>query len=219
MESITHRKLGVRVEFDFYCGNGIMGAHPKYPRIKWESIISIIGYQKEPGLFNHQYGITVGFVDKGNNVLYYEVFSTSNIWEYRYFLEKTVIYIKTKYGAIGGESWCTRPEANRPNEGENNYYLSYVCCRILADKVKIGWFEQNDYEHTLVATDFINKVLISDGTEASQIWTAMEKTRLKGNKDGSFAINGSYGYDILYNKYVEMQAQAIRNGKIKSIGK
>jgi len=207
IEAIIHRKFGVNVEFDFYCHNGILGSHHEFPRIKWESINCVIGYLKPERIFRKNYGIIVAFKDKENHLAYYEVISTRNEWEFRYFLERTVSYLKNKYGAIGGESWCTIFE----DESLKNYYNSYISCRILADKKQIGWFEQNDDEHILVATDFINKVLINDGTEAGQLWTAMEKTRLKINKDGSFTIRGSYGYDMLYNHYIEMQSIGNKN--------
>lgn len=202
MDSLTHRKWGVRVEFDYYCGNGIMGAHPVAPRIKWESIYCVIGYPKTYKVFSVKYGITVGFEDKKNDYKFVEVLSTNNEWEYRYFLEKMVSYLKRKYGAMGGDSWCSI----FAEENMKNYYESYICCRTLADKVKIGWFEQNDYEHSLVATDFINKILILDGNEVSQIWDAILKLRLQTNKDGSFALNGSQGYHILYNHFIELQS-------------
>lgn len=200
MEAIIHRKFGVNVEFDFYCHNGIIGSHHEFPRIKWESINCVIGYLKPKKKFQNNYGITVAFKNNEGHLVYYEVITTSNEWKFRYFIERTVLYLKKKHGAIGGESWCTIFE----DENLKNYYNSYVCCRILADKKQIGWFEQNDYEHVLVANDFINKVLITNGTEANQLWTALEKTRFKINKDGS-PLNGSYGYDILYNHYIEMQ--------------
>lgn len=208
MEAIIHRKFGVRVEFDFHCDNGILGSHHKYPKIKWESINCVIGYVKPEIIFHKNYGITVAFRDKENQLVYYEVISTSNEWEFRYFLERTVLYLKKKYSAIGGESWCTIFE----DENLRNYYNSYICCRVLADKNKIRWFEQNDYDDVLVAKDFINKVLITDGTEASQLWTAMEKTRLQIDKNGSFSINGSYGYQILYNHFMKMQS-VVNNNK------
>lgn len=207
MEAIIHRKIGVKVEFDFNCGHGILGSHPKFHRIKWESINCVIGYLKPERMFHKNYGITVAFQDKEDQLVYCEVITTSNEWEFRYFIERTVLYLKKKYGAIGGESWCTIFE----DESLKNYYNSYIYCRALADKKRIGWFEQNDYEHVLVSNDFINKVLIANGTEANQLWTALEKTRFKINKDGLFVINGSYGYDILYNHYVEMQTIRDRN--------
>lgn len=205
MEAIIHRKFGVKVEFDFYYHSGILRSHPDFPQIKWESINCVIGYLKPQRIFHKNYGIAVAFRDKDDQLVYYEVISTSNEWEFRYFLERTVLYLKKKYNATGGESWCTIFE----DENLRNYYNSYICCRVLADKKQIRWFEQNDYDDVLVANDFINKVLITDGTEASQLWTAMEKTKFQINKDGSFTIRGSYGHDILYNHFVEMQS--IRN--------
>jgi hypothetical protein len=207
MEAIIYRKFGVNVEFDFYRHSGILKSHHKLSRIKWESINCVIGYLKPERIFHKNYGITVAFKDNEGHLAYYEVISTSNEWEFRYILEKTVLYLKKKYGAIGGESWCTIFE----DENLRNYYNSYICCRVLADKKRIGWFEQNDYEDVLVANDFINKVLITDGTESSQLWTAMEKTRLQINKDGSFAINGSYGYQILYDHFIEIQSARNKN--------
>jgi len=207
MESITHRKFGVRVEFDFYRSNGIFGAHPEFPKIKWESINCVIGYTKTLKIFYTNFGITIAFKDKDDNLIYCEVLSTNNEWEYRYFLERTVSYLKKKCAAIGGESWCTI----FADERLSNYYNSYICCRTLADKQKIAWFEQNEFEHTLVANDFLNHVLVPDGTEVSQIWTAMEKTRFKINRDGSFDIVGTYGHDILYQRFLEMQSTRNEN--------
>lgn len=203
MNSIIHRKIGLRVEFDFYLGNGILGAHKEFHKIKWESIVCVIGYPKPIKIFQNNYGISIGFKDKDLNLTYYEVLSTDSEWEYRYFLEKTVLYLKKKFSAIGGESWCSIFEDKKIA----NYYNSYILCRSLADNQQAIWFEQDDHDHINVANDFINKVLAIDGTEASQVWNAIEKTRFKANKDGSFDIVGTLGHQILYNQLLEKQSK------------
>jgi hypothetical protein len=201
MVTIIHKRFGVTVEFDYYyLGYGIMGAHPEVPRIKWESIYCVIGYPKPYKVFSDKYGITVGFEDKKDDCIYVEVVSTNNEWEYRYFLEKMVNYLKRKYGAIGGESWCSISK----DEAYQNHYSSYMSCRTIANKVNIDWFEQDDYEHILVANDFLNKVLIPDGSEQRQIWDALLKLRLQWDKNGKFNLTGSHGYNILYNHMIEM---------------
>jgi hypothetical protein len=204
MMRLVHKTFGHEVQFDFSNGKGILGAFADKRKIAWESVTAVIGYPKKPGLFRRRFGIDVAFQEQGGEIQHGEVFSTSNEWKYHYFLERTVAYMSKNMSAMGGEAWCARPLNVDGELEDNDLFISYIDCRILADKLEIQWFEHSQEDEAAVALTFIKKRLVADGTEVSQLSQAIEETRFHIMEDGSVSVFRSTGYRILEDHLLRM---------------
>ena len=205
--TLVHKRFGQTVRFDFWCGNGILGAFGGNLSIAWNKIICAIGYSKQPGWFGARYGIAIGSQERDGEIQVGEVLCTGSEWQYRYFLEKTVLYLCNKMNALGGESWCARLLTPDGSLGENDHYSSYVFCRIMADKLGVPWFEHSDEDEAVVATTYIRNKLVADGAEVTQLDQAIRQTRFAIQADGSISTLGSIGHRILDDHAIRLMSK------------
>ena len=202
---LEHKSLGSRVRIDF--SSGIYVEHFSKSNISWDSIAAIIGY-KSTGIYKVKYNILLAIQENNADIFSGILFSTTNEWEYRYFIEKIVKYLKDKYGAYGGLAWCARTlDKNGQLIKNGDAYKSYVLCRILADTKRIRWFDHTQGEEVIVAFTFIEKRLVKDGTELKQLLRALEETKFVIQENGKIDLWQSTGYRILDDERIKYSSE------------
>jgi len=210
---LLHKSIFGRIEIDSL--NGIYSQHLKDKRILWDQVVAIIKYIK-PGWIRQKHFIGFAYQDKKGAVYQGELLATADKFKCLYFCEKIVDYLKKEHRAKGGKMWCARI-LNENGAIQDNFTMiaSYIVCRMIADKMKVNWFEHTDDEEVEAVLTFFKYHFIKDGTESLQIENAINDTRFHIMRDGSVNLFGSSGYRLLDDARIKIAADMKQSGTIE----
>ncbi len=83
---------------------------------------------------------------------------------------------------------------------------------MIADKMKVKWFEHTDEEEVETALSFLQNGLVIDGTEVAQILNAIDSAKFHIMRDGSINLFGSSGYRLLEDAKIKFSVQNAQQG-------
>jgi hypothetical protein len=171
---LIHSTLFSRVEIDSL--NGVYSNSWKKKWVRWKEIVGIVGL-KRAGTFTQKYLIGIAIQDAEGQISNGILLETSNEWEYRYFIETTVSFMKENYDAVGGQSWCAR---HLDTDGDivctsYDFYQAFVLAKILTNNLGYTQFDRLEEECERAAYDFIAHKLDSSKSVDRQISEAIGK--------------------------------------------
>jgi len=202
---LQHKTILGKIEVDSL--NGIYSNDFKRKKISWEEIVAIIKYT-QPGVFRQRHYIGFAYQETNGSIYHGTLITTGDKFKCSYFCEKIVKHLRKGYQAKGGDLWCARMlDGDGIIMDDFSTFQAYVLCRMLADNMKIKWFEHTDDDEVVAGLSFLQNGLALDGNEIAQILNAIEAAKFHIMKDGSINLFGSSGYRLLEDAKIKFSAQ------------
>lgn len=202
---LQHKTILGKIEVDFL--NGIYSQDFKKKKIPWEEIVAIIKYD-QPGVFRQRHLIGFAYQETDGSIYHGTLMRTGNKYKCLHFCEKIVGHLKKEHKAKGGNLWCARILNDNGIILDNiTIFQAYIVCRMIADKMKVKWFEHTDDEEVEAAFSFLKNGLVRDGTEVAQILNVIDSAKFHIMRDGAINFFGSSGYRLLEDAKIKFSAQ------------